>query len=35
MGVPLYDTPMTADEVEQACAEYLADIYLADWWPYK
>ncbi len=26
---------MTAEDIEQACAEYLADLYAPDWWPYK
>jgi len=34
-GRPLYDTPMSREEVDQACAEYLADYYLDEWWPYK
>lgn len=26
---------MSKEDVEQACAEYLGDIYAPDWWPYK
>ena len=26
---------MTAEEIEFACAEYLADLYAGDWYPYK
>lgn len=26
---------MTQANIEQACAEYLADLYAPDWWPYK
>jgi len=33
-GRPLYDTPMTAEDLEQACIEYLADYYAPDWNPW-
>lgn len=34
-GHPLYETEMTAEEVEQACIEYVADLYAPGWWPWK
>lgn len=34
-GRPLYDTPITAEDINQACIEYLADIYAPDWNPWK
>ena len=33
-GRPLYDTPITAAEIAQACVEYLADYYAPDWNPW-
>ena len=33
-GRPLYDTPVTAAEIAQACVEYLADYYAPDWNPW-
>jgi len=29
-GRPLYDTPMTAEDVQQAALEYLCDFYAGD-----
>lgn len=26
---------MSQDDADQACAEYLGDLYAPDWWPYK
>lgn len=26
---------ITQGDVDQACAEYLADLYAPEWWPYK
>ena len=34
-GRPLYDTDVTAEDVEQACVEYLADYYAPDWNPWR
>lgn len=34
-GRPLYDTPITAQEIAQACVEYLADYYAPDWNPWR
>ena len=34
-GHPLYDTDLTAEDLEQACIEYLADYYAPDWNPWK
>jgi len=34
-GRPLYDTDVTAEDVNQACVEYLADYYARDWNPWK
>ena len=34
-GRPLYDTPITAQEIAQACVEYLADYYAPDWNPWE
>lgn len=34
-GRPLYVTSMTAEDVHQACVEYLADFYAPDWRPWK
>ena len=33
--LPEFPDYMDAAEMEQACAEYLGDLYLDDWWPYK
>jgi len=33
-GRPLYDTPMTAEDIEQCCVEYLADFYAPMWNPW-
>lgn len=33
--LPDYPDYMTPEEVEQACAEYLGDLYAGDWYPYK
>lgn len=35
-GLPITDREgVTKEDVDQACAEYLADLYAPDWWPYK
>ena len=34
-GRPLYDTPITAQEIAQACVKYLADYYAPDWNPWE
>ena len=34
-GTPLYDTDVTAEEMEQFCVEYLADYYAPDWNPWN
>lgn len=34
-GTVLNERGVTQQDVEQACAEYLADFYAPDWWPYK
>ena len=34
-GVLVPGLDMAPQDVEQACCEYLADIYAPDWWPYK
>lgn len=34
-GNPLYDTPMTAEDVDQMICEYLSDYYAGDWYPFK
>lgn len=36
-GTRMPECPAYMDAVEmgQACVEYLADMYLADWWPYE
>ena len=33
--LPEFPDYMDAAEMEQACAEYLSDLYLDEWWPYK
>lgn len=34
-GTKMTEYSMTAEEIEFACAEYLADLYAGDWYPYK
>lgn len=34
-GVTVPEWDMTPEDVDQACCEYLEDMYLDDWWPYK
>lgn len=34
-GTILNERGITPEEAEQACAEYLGDLYAGDWWPYK
>lgn len=34
-GTPLYESDLTAEDIRQACTEYLADIYAPDWNPYR
>ena len=34
-GAKMYEGCMNAMEVEQACIEYLADMYAGEWYPYK
>jgi len=34
-GAPLYDTTMTAGDIEQMCVEYVSDFYAGDWYPFK
>ena len=33
-GHPLYETPLTAEDLTQACIEYLADYYAPCWNPW-
>lgn len=33
-NLPAYSDYMGADELDQACAEYLGDYYAPDWYPY-
>ena len=33
-GTDLYED-ISAEDIEQACVEYLADMYLEDWNPYR
>lgn len=32
---PEYPDYMNQEEIEQACAEYLGDLYAGEWYPYK
>jgi len=34
-GVDINDVGLTTDEVDQAVAEYLADLYAPTWWPFS
>lgn len=34
-GAPLYDTDVTAEEMNQFCVEYLADLYAPRWNPWE
>ena len=34
-GLPVVEPQITQEDVDQAIAEYLADYYAPEWWPYK
>ena len=34
-GLDIEEFYWTPDTVEQACVEYLADLYAPDWWPWR
>jgi len=34
-GMDLWDTGITAADMEQYCTEYMADLYAPDWNPWK